>query len=209
MQHENAPVEEPPAKKRKWQQAAHIVQINSTVLWQDVGEDLNEKFNFTQNVTKSLYDNFKEELILKGHITWHYHSDETNVCITNDVVPTSGVLSPNAFVHVMKTTDYSGQDIIKCTCSIFDFIRCTAHNDNPHWPFTDTYPDVETSCPHCAFTMNFYKMGLKWQVITLRKNSTSPLAWSRKALDTSVKSSVIGQCHSSINHEILSQRRKW
>ena len=69
----------------------------------------------------------------------------------NDVVPTTGVLSPNAFVHVMKTTDYAGQDIIKCTCSIFDFIRHAADQANPHWPFADTYPDVETSCPHCHF----------------------------------------------------------
>ena len=36
-------VQEPPAKKRKQQQAAHIVRINSAVLWQDVGENLNEK----------------------------------------------------------------------------------------------------------------------------------------------------------------------
>ena len=142
-------------KKRKQQQAAHMVRINSTVLWQDVGEDLNEKFNFTQNVTRSLHDNFKEELILQGCIAWCYHSDETDVCIMNDVVPTSGVLSPNAFVLVMKTTDYSGQDIIKCTCSIFDFIQHAAHQDNPQWPFADTYPDVETSCPHCHFYNEF------------------------------------------------------
>ena len=36
---------------------------HSAVLWQDVGEDLNEKFNYTQNVTRSLYDNSKEEVI--------------------------------------------------------------------------------------------------------------------------------------------------
>ena len=45
---------------------------------------------------------------MQGHIAWHYHSDEADVCIMNDVVPTTGVLSPNAFVHVMKTTDYAG-----------------------------------------------------------------------------------------------------
>ena len=115
-QGEDCIVQEPPAKKRKRQQAAHIVRINSAVLWQDVGEDLNEKFNYTQNVTRSLYDNFKEELIMQGCIAWCYHSDEADVCIMNDVVPTTGVLSPSAFVHVMKTTDYTGQDIIKCTC---------------------------------------------------------------------------------------------
>ena len=42
---------------------------------------------------------------MQGRIAWHYHSDEADVCIMNDVVATTGVLSPNAFVHVMKTTD--------------------------------------------------------------------------------------------------------
>ena len=92
---------------------------------------------------------------MQGHIAWHYHSHEADVCIMNDVVPTTGLLSPNAFVHVMKTTDYAGQGIIKCTCSIFDLICHAAHQANPHWPFADTYPDVETSYPHCCFYIEF------------------------------------------------------
>ena len=181
-QYENAPVEEPPAKKMKWQQATHIVRINSTVLWHDVGEDLNEKFNFTQNVSRSLYDNFKEELILLGCIAWCYHSDETDVCIMNDVVPTTGVLSPNAFVHVMKTADYSGQDIIKCTCSIFDFIRCAAHNDNPHWPFADTYPDVEMSSPHCHSYNEFLQDGFEIRSNNTLEELNIPLRMVKKSL---------------------------
>ena len=183
-QYENAPVEEPPARKMKWQQAAHIVRINFTVLWHDVDEDLNEKFNFTQNVSRSLYDNFKEELILQRCVAWCYHSDKTDVCIMNDVVPATGVLSPNAFVHVMKTTDYSGQDIIKCTCSIFDSF-CMQHIRITHTGHLQTHIlMLKCHVLIVAFTMNFYKMGLKWQVITLWKNSTSPFTWSRKALDT-------------------------
>ena len=92
-QEEDYIVQEPPAKKRKRQQAAHIVRINSAVLWQDVGEDLNEKFNYTQNVTRSLYDNFKEELIMQERIAWRYHSDEADVCIMYDVVATTGVIT--------------------------------------------------------------------------------------------------------------------
>ena len=160
-------VQEPPAKKRKRQQAAHIVRINSTVLWQDVGEDLNEKFSYTQNVTRLLYDNFEEELIMQGRIAWRYHSDEADVCIMNDVVPTTGVLSPNAFVHVMKTTDYAGQDIIKCTCSIFDFIR----HLQTHILMLKHHVLIVDS------TMNFCKMHLRQQAITLWKTSVSLFAW--------------------------------
>ena len=175
-------VQEPPAKKRKRQQAAHIVRINSTVLWQDVGEDLNEKFNYTQNVTRLLYDNFKEELIMQGCIAWCYHSDEADVCIMNYVVPTTGVLSPNAFVHVMKTTDYAGQYIIKCTCSIFDFIRHAAHHANPHWPFADTYPDVETSCPHCQFYNEFLQDAFETASNNTLEDLNVPLCMVKKSL---------------------------
>ena len=94
----------------------------------------------------------------------------------------TGVLSPNAFVHVIKTTDYSGQDIIKCTCSIFDFIRCTTHNDNPHWPFADTYPDVETSCPHCHFYNEFLQDGFEMASKNTLEELNIPLCIVKKSL---------------------------
>ena len=174
------------SQEEKATKAAHIVRINSAVLWQDVGEDLNEKFNYTQNVTRSLYDNFKEELIMRGRIAWHYHSDAADVCIMNVVVPTTGVLSPNAFVHVMKTTDYAGQDIIKCTCSIFDFICHAAHQANHIGHLQTHILMLKHHVLIVAFTMNFCKMGLRQQAITLLKTSMSPFTQSRKVLGTSM-----------------------
>ena len=95
----------------------------------------------------------------------------------NDVVPTTGVLSLNAFVHVMKTTDYSGQDIIKCPCSIFDFIQ-----DNPQWPFVDTYPDVETSCPHCHIYNEFLQDGFEMASNNTLYQLNTPLCMVKKSL---------------------------
>ena len=122
-----------------------------------------------------------------GCIAWHYHSDEAHVCIMNDVVPTTGMLSSNAFVHVMKTIDYAGQDIIKCTCSIFDFICCAAHHANPQWPFADTYPDVETSCPHCQFYNGFLQDAFETASNNTLEDLSVPLRMVKKVLDTSMK----------------------
>ena len=109
-------------------------------------------------------------------------SDEADVCVMDDVVPTTGVLSPNAFVHVMKTTDYAGQNIIKCTCSIFDFIHHTAHQANPHWPFADKYPDVETSCPHCCFYNEFLQDGFETASNNTLEDLNVPLCMVKKSL---------------------------
>ena len=119
---------------------------------------------------------------MQGHIAWCYHSDEADVCIMNDVVPTTGVLSPNAFVHVMKTTDYAGQDIIKCTYSIFDFIHHAAHHANPHWPFADTYPDVETSCPHCWVYNKFLQDAFETASNNTLEDLSVPLRMVKKSL---------------------------
>ena len=120
---------------------------------------------------------------MRGHIAWCYHSDEADVCIMNDVIPTTGVLSPNAFVHVMKTTDYAGQDIIKCTCLIFDFIHHAAHQANPHWSFADTYPDVETLCPHCHFYNEFLQDGFETASSNTLEDLNVPLRMVKKSLE--------------------------
>ena len=119
---------------------------------------------------------------MQGRIAWRYYSDEADVCIMNDVIPTTGVLSPNAFVHVMKTIDFAGQDIIKCTCSIFNFICHAAHHANPHWPFADTYPDAETSCPHCRFYNEFLQDAFETASNNTLEDLNVPLRMVKKSL---------------------------
>ena len=110
---------------------------------------------------------------MQGHIAWRYHSDEADVCIMNDVVATTGVLSPNAFVHVMKTTDYAGQDIIKCTClfTVQHIMLTHIGHLQIHIPMLKHHVLIVDS------TMNFCKMHLRQQAITLWKTSMSLFAW--------------------------------
>ena len=88
---------------------------------------MNEQLNCS-NVNRSLYSIFQEQLVCEGIIRWRQHNATEDICLMNDINPTTGYMIPGSFVHVTCMRGESSDELyITCTCSIYDLIQRAVH----------------------------------------------------------------------------------
>lgn len=136
----------PPKKKRK--HTSHLVRVQPGTVATEAGIDLNQALNEADQ-NRRLYCTFSEQLICEGIIRWRYHDTQTDICVMNDINPSTGILLPGSFVHVTARKS-SSDTLITCTCQIFNLIQRAAHQDDPILP-GDEVPDSSLTCMHCRF----------------------------------------------------------
>ena len=51
------------------------------------------------------------------------HSNQMDIVCLNDIDSDTGVLIPNSFVHVTCIKNFTEENVISCTCEIFNIIR--------------------------------------------------------------------------------------
>ena len=82
--------------------------VNGSLLCNSMKLNYNDILNGA-NKNRSLYVNFKEQLLSEGILKWRFHSPHKNVCVMSDINDNTGVLQPTSFVHVTVTKDSTGQ----------------------------------------------------------------------------------------------------
>ena len=118
--------EQSPSKKRK--HISKLVSVNPRLLCDSIGVDLNKILNST-NQNRNLYTKFQENLISDGLIQWRLHVNQQDICVMSDINTTIGLLVPNSYVHVTCTGSYTGEQLVKCTCDIYNIIKRAATNN--------------------------------------------------------------------------------
>ena len=140
--------EEPPSKKRK--HTAKLVSVNPRLLCDSIGVDLNKILN-SANQNRNLYTKFQENLISDGLINWRLHDNQQDICVMSDINTTTGLLVPNSYVHVTCTRTYTGEQVVKCTCDIYNIIKRAATNNVELLPGQEFDLDNKLTCMHCRF----------------------------------------------------------
>ena len=96
-------MEPPPVPRKKRKHSAHLVSVSQHAVFTAVGADISTQFNCA-NPNCTLHKLFEEQLVTEGIIKWRLHEQNRDVCIINDIKPTTGHLMPQSFVHVECTT---------------------------------------------------------------------------------------------------------
>ena len=122
--------------------------VNGSLLCDSMQLNYNEILN-AANKNRSVYVNFKEQLLSEGTLKWRFHSADKDICVISHINDNTGVLQPTSFVHVTVTKDSTGQQFLTCTCQIYNAIQRSAKQENPLWPTEDEIPDVNFTCVHC------------------------------------------------------------
>ena len=172
-------IPEPPPRKRR-KNAAHLVSVSSRAILNMVGESEPSSLN-AGNPNRSLYTCFKEQLIGEGKIMWREHTAEKDVCVMSDINSTNGLLLPNSFVHVTSFIADDGQQVLKCTCSIFGLIQRAGHQEIQLWPEEDCIPDDQLTCIHCCYFKEFL-VGAFDKVQSGQSSLTRPLQMVKDSL---------------------------
>ena len=120
------------------------------------------------NKNRSLYVNFKEQLLSEGILKWRYHSPDKDVCVMSDTNDHTGVLLPTSFVHVTATQDSTGEEFLTCTCHVYKCIQRSGKDEHPLWPVQEEIPDANFTCVHCRF----YKQHLVGAFDKLQQQNT-------------------------------------
>ena len=174
------PQEEPPKKKRK--QAARLVTVTGKLLCDSMQLNYNEILNVA-NKNRSLYVNFKEQLLSEGILKWRYHSPDKDVCVMSDTNDDTGVLLPTSFVHVTAMQDSTGEEFLTCTCHVYKHIQRSGKDEHPLWPVQEEIPDANFTCVHCRF----YQQHLVGAFDKLQQQNTElsrPLGMVHNSLST-------------------------
>ena len=69
----------------------------------------------------------------------------------SDINTTTGLLVPNSYVHVTCTRTYTGEQVVKCTCDIYNIIKRAATNNVELVPGQEFHLDNKLTCMHCRF----------------------------------------------------------
>ena len=150
----------PPAKKRKRHAGAKILRVNKVSLSEELGLDLNSELN-CQDEGRKLFSKFSEQLANDGLIQWRHHStDDSEVVVLSDYDPSTGIMMPSSFVHVVSSHGEDGELLVKCSCDTYSLIQKALVQKFQLVPGCDTVLDVENTCMHCRFfkehLMNFW-----------------------------------------------------
>ena len=151
IDHENQDLQDaqlPPRKKKRI--SPRTVAVAPSAISKAAGVDLNELLNSAQQ-NRTLYTKFKEQLITEGVIKWRSHEERKDIAVLSDINTLTGNIVPNSFVHVTSVKDFSGEQIITCTCSIYKMIQRAAHQENPIFPQEEILPDASFTCIHCRY----------------------------------------------------------
>ena len=113
---------------------------------------MNQDINFASQ-NRHVFTIFKEQLLCEGVIKWRYHSSQMDIVCLNDIDSDTGVLIPNVFVHVTCIKNFTGENVISCTCQIFNMIQHAAYQEHRIIPEEqgNVYPDTSMTCVHCGF----------------------------------------------------------
>ena len=139
-----------PIPRRKRKQSAHLVPVTQHAIYAEVGADFNEQLNHA-NPSRTLYSLFKEELQTEGIIQWQLHEDNKDVCLVNDINPTTGFMVPGSFVHVTCTNLSNHEVFIQCTCTSFNLIQRAAKYDIDLSPREEIVLNNDMTSMHCHF----------------------------------------------------------
>ena len=138
----------PPQKKRK--HSSHIVSVARRAILAQVGENgenIEEELNCA-NPHCTLYTTFKEQLVTLGVLKWRLHEHSKDICVMNDINPSTGLLIPQSFVHVTCLSNLGVEPVIKCSCGIFNLIQRAGHQEVHLWPGEELIPDSTLTCMH-------------------------------------------------------------
>ena len=96
------------------------------------------------------YPGFKMQLLTQGTIIWRLHRSahtSLDIVVMSEYSPTTGLLLPCSFVHVVCVTDEDGESLITCNCAIYKLMQGVGL----HVHGADAAIDESFSCMHCRF----------------------------------------------------------
>ena len=144
-------MEPPPVPRKKRTHSACFVSVSQCTVLTAVGTDISTQFKCA-NPNCTLYKLFEEQLVTEGIIKWRLHEQNQDVCIMNDIKPTTGHLMPQSFVHIECTKGANDEDIfIRCICNIYNLIQRAAHQESHILSGEDVVLDENLTCMLCRF----------------------------------------------------------
>ena len=148
---------QPPPAKKKRNHSSRIVSVTRRAILVQVGENgenIDEDINCA-NQDCTLYKTFKEQLVTIGVIKWRLLEDSKDICVMNDINPSTGLLMPQSFVHVTCLSNVGMEPVLKCSCQIFNLIQRAGHQEVHLWPGEELIPDSTLTCMHCRFYCDY------------------------------------------------------
>ena len=138
----------PVPKKRRM--AARVMHLDRMDISEELGVDLNSLLNF-EGAERSLYGNFREQLITDGLIQWRQHDDNQEIVVMSDYDGSTGVMIPSSFVHVSLTRSEEGTLLLKCQCAAYKLLEKAALHRYNLVPGEEGFLADNLSCMHCRF----------------------------------------------------------
>ena len=91
-------------------------------------------------------------------IQWTQHSEFQDVVIMSNCNPGTGFLKPLSYVHLTCTTTSNGEtSLLKCTCQIYNTIKCAGLSlSNIELLDDEDVLNECITCMHCRFYMDIY-----------------------------------------------------
>ena len=128
------------------------MHVHASAIYRECGVDMNQDINCASQ-NRNVFTKFKEQLLSEDVIKWRYHCSQMDIVCLNDIDSDTGVLIPNAFVHVTCLKNFSEENLISCTCDIFNMIWCAAHQEHRIIPEEqgNVYPDTNMICVHYIY----------------------------------------------------------
>ena len=89
----------------------------------------------------------------------------------NDMCSDTGVLKPNDFVHVTCIKNFSDENVLSCTCELFNMIRHAGHQEHRILPEeqANVCPDTSMTCLHCRF-YKYHLVNAHTNIVTKMRN---------------------------------------
>lgn len=109
-------------KKRKY--GARLQPLSLASYCEKKALNYEEIISEVQGAEQSLYERFKEQVMVNGMVQWRRSDHGTEVVLMNDYDVTSGQLLPNTFVHVTATK--TEETLIWCSCKAYSQLQETA-----------------------------------------------------------------------------------
>ena len=134
--------------KRRRVAGPKVVKVTQETLTSEVEVEVN----------RSQFQQFSENIILRGSIIWRSHNDSADTFILNDYDVHSGEFIPNSFVELNVTRD---TDTLECSCKSYSFLVHMAEHAGDYLHEQSLVLNHSSSssltCMHCVFYNNYLR----------------------------------------------------
>ena len=135
----------PPRKRRK--HGPRVKRITAKAYCEQRNISYEQVITPDDQEVRSQYKSFVEDVLSSGCIQKRSEVNGTQVYLLNDYSVTSGIMSPNKYVHLTALLQ-NGEVLIKCTCQAYEQLQGTSDSGYGQTLRDAAWLDSQLTCMH-------------------------------------------------------------